>query len=47
MSRWSQTPYVDVRETHAAVVFFVGDRAYKMKKLVDLGFPDSARSRLG
>jgi len=29
-----------VRETHAAVVFLVGDRAYKMKKPVDLGFLD-------
>lgn len=27
-------------ETHSAVVFFVGDRAYKMKKPVDLGFLD-------
>ena len=24
-------PYVDVRETHAAVVFLVGERAYKLK----------------
>jgi uncharacterized protein len=29
-----------VRETHAAVVFLVGDRAYKVKKPVDLGFLD-------
>jgi uncharacterized protein len=29
-----------VVETHAAVVFFVGDRAYKMKKPLDLGFLD-------
>ncbi|HEX6871111.1 MAG TPA: AAA family ATPase [Micromonosporaceae bacterium] len=28
------------RETHAAVVFLVGDRAYKLKKPVDLGFLD-------
>ncbi|MFE1441105.1 AAA family ATPase [Streptomyces sp. NPDC058739] len=27
-------------ETHTAVVFFVGDRAYKLKKPVDLGFLD-------
>jgi aminoglycoside phosphotransferase family enzyme/predicted kinase len=27
-------------ETHSAVVFFVGDRAYKVKKPVDLGFLD-------
>jgi len=32
--------YLGVRETHAAVVFLVGDRAYKMKKPVDLGFLD-------
>ncbi|HET6532340.1 MAG TPA: AAA family ATPase [Actinoplanes sp.] len=25
-------------ETHAAILFFVGDRAYKLKKAVDLGF---------
>ncbi|MFC0038633.1 AAA family ATPase [Actinomadura rayongensis] len=30
----------EVRETHTAVVFFVGDRAYKLKKPVDLGFVD-------
>jgi aminoglycoside phosphotransferase family enzyme len=29
-----------VIETHAAVLFFVADRAYKMKKPVDLGFLD-------
>ncbi|MEV4702933.1 AAA family ATPase [Actinoplanes sp. NPDC049316] len=29
-----------VAETHAAVLFFVGDRAYKLKKPVDLGFLD-------
>lgn len=27
-------------ETHSAIVFFVGDRAYKLKKPVDLGFLD-------
>jgi uncharacterized protein len=31
---------VDVAETHCATVFFVGDRAYKLKKPVDLGFLD-------
>ncbi|HEU5161029.1 MAG TPA: AAA family ATPase [Streptosporangiaceae bacterium] len=31
---------VDVAETHAAIVFFVGDRAYKLKKPVNLGFLD-------
>ncbi|MEU2156068.1 AAA family ATPase [Streptomyces sp. NPDC019396] len=29
-----------MRETHTAVVFFVGDRAYKVKKPVDLTFLD-------
>jgi uncharacterized protein len=29
-----------VAETHSAYVFFVGDRAYKLKKPVDLGFLD-------
>src|SRR5690606_7580363 len=29
-----------VAETHSAVVFFLGDRAYKVKKPVDLGFLD-------
>ena len=29
-----------VRETHSAIVFLVGDRAYKLKKPVDLGFLD-------
>jgi uncharacterized protein len=29
-----------VAETHSAVVFFVGDRAYKLKKPVELGFLD-------
>ena len=30
----------EVAETHSAVVFFVGDRAYKLKKRVSLGFLD-------
>ena len=30
----------DVRETHSALVVLVGDRAYKVKKAVDLGFLD-------
>jgi aminoglycoside phosphotransferase family enzyme/predicted kinase len=34
------TPAASVAETHSAVVFFVGDRAYKLKKPVDLGFLD-------
>jgi len=29
-----------VTETHSGIVFFVGDRAYKLKKPVDLGFLD-------
>lgn len=29
-----------VLETHSAVLFFVGDRVYKLKKAVDLGFLD-------
>ncbi|MFD7611626.1 AAA family ATPase [Streptomyces sp. NPDC059828] len=29
-----------MRETHTAIVFFVGDRAYKVKKPVDLSFLD-------
>ncbi|MFE0699666.1 AAA family ATPase [Streptomyces sp. NPDC058872] len=29
-----------MRETHTAVVFFVGDRAYKLKKSIDLTFLD-------
>jgi aminoglycoside phosphotransferase family enzyme/predicted kinase len=30
----------EVRETHSAVVLLMGDRAYKVKKRVDLGFLD-------
>ena len=30
----------ELAETHSAVVFFVGDRAYKLKKPIDLGFLD-------
>ena len=33
-------PYADLRQTHSAVVFFVGDRAYKLKKPVNPGFLD-------
>ncbi len=32
--------FADVAETHSAAVFFFGDRAYKVKKPVDLGFLD-------
>ena len=33
-------PYAKVMETHSAAVFFSGDRVYKQKKPVDLGFLD-------
>lgn len=33
-------PFADVAETHSAVVYFAGDRAYKLKKPVSLGFLD-------
>jgi aminoglycoside phosphotransferase family enzyme/predicted kinase len=33
-------PPAALRETHSAVVFLVGDRAYKLKRPVDLGFLD-------
>jgi len=32
--------YTDVRETHAGVVFLLGDHAYKVKKPYDFGFLD-------
>jgi aminoglycoside phosphotransferase family enzyme/predicted kinase len=35
-----ESPFAVSWETHAAVVFLVGERAYKMKKPVDLGFLD-------
>jgi aminoglycoside phosphotransferase family enzyme/predicted kinase len=39
-------PAADVAETHSGVVFFAGDRAYKLKKPVNLGFLDfSTRER--
>ena len=37
---WSGEPWGQVAETHSAVVFFAGDRAYKLKKPVSLGFLD-------
>src|SRR5512133_2480695 len=38
---WSRDePWAQVAETHAATVFFAGDRACKLKKPVDLGFLD-------
>ncbi|MET9258594.1 AAA family ATPase [Amycolatopsis sp. NPDC004079] len=33
-------PWAAVRETHSGAVFFAGDRAWKLKKPVDLGFLD-------
>ena len=33
-------PYAGVAETHSAVVYFAGDRAFKLKKPVSLGFLD-------
>ncbi|MET9886157.1 AAA family ATPase [Streptomyces sp. NPDC006430] len=36
----SPLPRAEVCETHTAVLFFVGDRAYKLKKPVDLEFLD-------
>ncbi|MGY4742275.1 bifunctional aminoglycoside phosphotransferase/ATP-binding protein [Streptomyces sp. ATMOS53] len=35
-----QPPRAEVCETHTAILFFVGDRAYKVKKPVNLGFLD-------
>ncbi len=35
-----QVPFAEIRETHIGVVFLVGDRGYKLKKPVDLGFLD-------
>ncbi|MFE2582828.1 AAA family ATPase [Streptomyces sp. NPDC059378] len=35
-----QPPRAEVCETHTAFVFFAGDRAYKVKKPVNLGFLD-------
>jgi uncharacterized protein len=36
----TQQPYAEVAETHTAVVYFAGDRAFKLKKPVKLGFLD-------
>jgi aminoglycoside phosphotransferase family enzyme/predicted kinase len=36
----ARSPRADVRETHTAVLFFLGDRVYKLKKPVGLGFVD-------
>src|ERR1700753_4298221 len=39
---WHGEPWAAVAETHSAVVFFAGDRAWKLKKPVDLGSLDFA-----
>lgn len=39
---WGQAP--EVVETHAAIVFLVGDRAYKLKKAVNLGYLDFSKA---
>ncbi len=38
-------PFAAVTETHSAAVFFAGDRAYKLKKPVALGFLDFTSPR--
>ena len=40
LAELAHEPYAAVSETHSAVVFFAGDRAYKLKKPVSLGFLD-------
>ena len=40
MAQPSMAAPAALHETHSAVVFFVGDHAYKLKKPVDLGFLD-------
>ncbi|GAA3434918.1 AAA family ATPase [Kutzneria kofuensis] len=40
MSKGHAVTQAAVRETHCATVFFTGDRAYKVKKPVNLGFLD-------
>jgi hypothetical protein len=47
MSPMSGTaPWVELAETHSAVVFFVGDRAYKLKKPVRFDFLDFSTREL-
>jgi len=36
----TQQSFAEVAETHSAVVYFAGDRAFKLKKPVKLGFLD-------
>jgi len=40
LAELAHEPYAAVSETHSAAVFFAGDRAYKLKKPVSLGFLD-------
>ncbi|WP_236700317.1 bifunctional aminoglycoside phosphotransferase/ATP-binding protein [Allosalinactinospora lopnorensis] len=40
------SPYADVYETHAGVVFLVGEHAYKLKKPEDFGFLDYSTREL-
>ena len=40
MHRDTRDPFAGVIETHSGVVFFLGDRAYKLKKPVAFGFLD-------
>ncbi len=40
LAAWPGEPWGQAAETHSAVVFFAGDRAYKLKKPVNLGFLD-------
>lgn len=39
-ANWSHEPWGQAAETHSAVVYFAGDRAYKLKRPVNLGFLD-------
>jgi aminoglycoside phosphotransferase family enzyme/predicted kinase/phosphoglycolate phosphatase-like HAD superfamily hydrolase len=42
---WQGEPWAAMAETHSAVVFFAGDRAWKLKKPVNLGFLDFSTPR--
>ena len=39
-SQQGPQPYAELHETHTGVVVLLGDRAFKVKKPVDLGFCD-------
>jgi aminoglycoside phosphotransferase family enzyme len=34
----------DVVETHVSILFFVGDRVYKLRKAIQFGFLDSSQT---